>query len=66
MSKTKNDHQNHIWSRFSDILLHDFWFLHDLELINLGLMFFDQNDLYLTLKFKMVTANTQIKAVFML
>ena len=28
-------------------------------------MFFDQNDLYLTFKFKMVAANTQIKAMFM-
>ena len=46
-------------------LLHDLWFLHDFVLINLGLMFFDQNDLYLTLKFKMVTANTQLKAFFM-
>ena len=50
---------------FCDILLHDFRFLHDLVLINLCLMFFDQNDLCLTFKFKMVTANTHIKAVFM-
>ena len=50
---------------FCYILLHDFWFLHDLELTNLCLMFFDQNDLCLTFKFKMVTANTHIKAVFM-
>ena len=42
-------------------LLHDLCFLHDLELINLGLMYFEQNDLYLTFKFKMVTANTQKK-----
>ena len=28
-------------------------------------MCFVQNDLFLTFKFKMVTANTQIKAVFM-
>ena len=28
-------------------LWHDFWFLHDLELINLCLMFFDWKDLYL-------------------
>ena len=28
-------------------------------------MFFDQKDLYLTFKFKIVTASTQIKAVFM-
>ena len=46
-------------------LLHDFWFVHDFELINLCLMFFDQNDLYLTFKFKMVTTNTQIKAFYM-
>ena len=26
-------------------LLHNFWFLHDFELINLCLMFFDQKDL---------------------
>ena len=45
-------------------LLYDFWFLHDFVLINLCLMFFDQNDLYLTFKFKMVTANTQLKAFF--
>ena len=45
---------------FCYILLHDFWFLHDLELINLCLMFFEQNDLCL-----MVTANTHLKAVFM-
>ena len=32
---------------FCYILLHDFWFLYDLELINLFLMFFYQNDLYL-------------------
>ena len=38
--------------------------MHDFELIHLCLMFFDQNDLYLTFKFKMVTANTQIKAFF--
>ena len=50
---------------FCYILLHDLWFLHDLEFINVCLMFFDQNDLYLTFKFKMVTANTKIKAVFM-
>ena len=50
---------------FSFILLHDFWFLHGLELINLCLMFLDQNDLCLTFKFKTVTANTHIKAVFM-
>ena len=30
---------------FCYILLHDFMFLHDLELINLCLMLFDQNDL---------------------
>ena len=34
-------------------------------LIDLCLMFFDQNDLYLIFKFKMVTANAQINAVFM-
>ena len=45
-------------------LLHDFWFLHDFELINLCLMFFDQNDLYLTFKLKMVTADRQIKVFF--
>ena len=28
-------------------------------------MFFDQNDLYLTFKFEMFTANTQMKAIFM-
>ena len=28
-------------------------------------MFFDQNDLYLTFKVKMVTVNTQIKTIFM-
>ena len=39
---------------------HDLWFLHDLELINLFLLFFEQNDLYLTFKVKMVTANSQI------
>ena len=50
---------------FCYILLHDFLFLHDLELINLCLMFFDQNDLCLKFKFKMVSANTHIKAVFM-
>ena len=47
-------------------LLHDFWFLHDFGLMNLCLMFFDQNDLYLTFKFKMVTANTLIKACFII
>ena len=47
------------------ILLHDFSCLHDLELINLCLMFFDQNDLCLTFQFKMFTSNTQIKSVFM-
>ena len=46
-------------------LLHDFWFLYDFELRNLCLMFFDQNDLYLTFKFKMVTANRQMKVFFM-
>ena len=46
-------------------LLHDFWFLRDFKLINLCLMFFDQNNLYLTFKFKMVTANRQIKVFFM-
>ena len=45
--------------------MHDSWFLYDFELINLCLMFFYQNDLYLTLKFKMGTANTEMKAVFM-
>ena len=35
----------------------------DLELMNLCLMFFDQNDLYLTFKF--IKVNTHIKAVFM-
>ena len=43
---------------FCYILLYDFLFLHDLELTNLCLRFFDQNDLNLTF-------NTQIKAVFM-
>ena len=46
-------------------LLHDYWFLHDFELINLCLMFFNKNDFYLTFKFKMVTTNTRIKAFFM-
>ena len=46
------------------ISLHDFWFLYDLGLINLCLMFFDQNDLFFTFKFRMATTNTQIKAVF--
>ena len=46
-------------------LLHDFWFLHDWGLINLCLMFFDKNDIYLTFKFKMVNTSTQIKAFFM-
>ena len=46
-------------------LLHNFWFLHDFELINLYLMFFDKNDLYLTFIFKMATTNTQIKTFFM-
>ena len=46
-------------------LLHDFWFLRDFEFISLSLMFFDQNDLYLTFKFKIVTANRQIKVFFM-
>ena len=46
-------------------LLHDFWFQHDFELINLWLMFFDQNDLYLTSKCKMVTANRQITVFLM-
>ena len=50
---------------FCYISLHDFWFLHDLELINLCLMFFDQNDLCFTFKFKMVTANTHLKAASM-
>ena len=45
-------------------LLHDFWFLHDFELINLFLLFLDQNDLYLTFKCKMATANTTNKSVF--
>ena len=42
-----------------------FLVLHDLGLTKLFLIFFDQNDLYLTFKFKMVTINTQIKAIFM-
>ena len=50
---------------FCYILSHNFWYLHDLELINLCLMFFDQNDLCLTFKFKMVNANTNKTAVFM-
>ena len=50
---------------FVKTLLHDFWLLHDVELINLCLLFLDQNDLYLTFKFKMVTVNTQIKAILM-
>ena len=54
----------YICSIFCYILLQDFWFLHDLELIILCLMFFDQNDLYLIFNFKMVIANTQMKAVF--
>ena len=28
-------------------------------------MFFDQKDQYLTFKFKLVTVNTQMKAIFM-
>ena len=51
-------------SYFCYILLHDFWFLHDLELIHLCIMLFDQNDLCLTFKFKIVTANTHTTAVF--
>ena len=46
-------------------LLHDFWLLHDFVLINLCLMCVDQNDLYLTFKFKMVTTKRQIKVFFM-
>ena len=46
-------------------LLHDFWFLHNFEWKNLCFMFFDQNDLYLIFKFKMVTPNRQIKVFFM-
>ena len=46
---------------FCYMLLHDFRFLHDLELIKL-LMSYDP---YLTFKFKMFTANTQKRAVFM-
>ena len=61
----KTHHQNHICSIFFYILLHDFRFLHDLVLINLCLMFFDQHDVHLTFKVRMVTVNTQIKAVFM-
>ena len=49
---------------FCNTLLHDFWFLHDLELIKSCFMLFVQNDLYLTYKSKMFTANTQIKAIF--
>ena len=40
-------------------LTHNFRFLHDLELINLSIMFLDKNDLYLNFKFKLITANTQ-------
>ena len=50
---------------FSYKLLQDFWFLRDFKLINLCLVFFDQNDLYLSFKFKMVTGNRQIKVFFM-
>ena len=45
-------------------LLPYFWILHDFELINLRLMFFDQNHFYFTFKFKMVSANTTNKNVF--
>ena len=48
---------------FSFTLRHNFRFLHYLELINLSVMSLDKKDLYLTLKFRMVT-NTQIKAFF--
>ena len=44
--------------------MHNLWFLYDLVLINLCFMFSDQNDLYLTFKFKIVTTNTQ-KTCFM-
>ena len=44
---------------FGCTLTHNFRFLYDLELINVFVMF------YLTFKFRMVTANTQIKAFFM-
>ena len=54
----------HFFPYFCYTLFHDFWFLHNLELLNWCLMFFDQNDLCLTFKFKMVTANTKIKTVF--
>ena len=47
-------------------LLHVSWLLHDFELINVCTIFFDQNDLYLTFIFKMVTANTEMKAFLML
>ena len=50
---------------FCYILLHDFWFLYNLKLINLCLMFFDQHYLCLTFKYKMVAANTHIKAVYL-
>ena len=42
----------------------NFRFLHDLELINLSVMFFDENDVYLTFKFRMVT-DKKSKCVFM-
>ena len=45
--------------------MHIVWFLLDLQLINLYVMFFDQDDLYLTFSSKMVTA-TKIIYVFLM
>ena len=53
-----------IFFYFFHTLLRDFWFLPDFELINLCLMFFDKNDLFLIFK-KKVTAKTQITAICM-
>ena len=53
--------EKHIFPIFFLNIIARFLVLHHLELINLSIMFPDQNGLYFTFKFKMVTTSTQIK-----
>ena len=65
ISKTKNGRQDQICYIFLLQIFARFLFSAWLRVDKLMSHIFDQNDLYLTSKFKMVTGNTQRKTVFM-
>ena len=64
MSKTKNGRQNNFFSIFLLYINAQFSVSASFGVDKLICHVLDKNDLYLTFKFRMVTANTQIKTFF--